>query len=80
MQGASMKQSFGVYSMWFAWYSLNPETFVIPGPGEVPAELLSLNPPGVDDPAKQEKGATSPPVSAAPGQTVPGAAGSVPGS
>lgn len=78
MQGASMKQSFGVYSMWFAWYSLNPETFVIPGPGEVPAELLSLNPPGVDDPAKQEKGATSPPVSAAPGQTVPGAAGSVP--
>ena len=49
--GASMKQYFGGYSMWFAWYSLNPETFVIPGPGEVPADLLSLTPPGVDDPA-----------------------------
>ena len=51
MRGASMKQYFGGYSMWFAWYSLNPETLVIPGPGEVPADLLSLTPPGVDDPA-----------------------------
>lgn len=51
MRGASMKQYFGGYSMWFAWYSLNPETLVIPGPGEVPADLLSLTPPGVDEPA-----------------------------
>lgn len=51
MKGASMKQYFGGYSMWFAWYSLNPETFVIPGPGEVPADLLSLNPPGQDTPS-----------------------------
>lgn len=46
MQGSSMKQLFGGYNMWFAWYSMNPETFVIPGPGEVPEKLLSLDPPG----------------------------------
>ena len=49
MRGASMKEFFGVYSMWFAWYSLNPETLVIPGPGEVPEHLLSLEAPGVGD-------------------------------
>lgn len=48
LQGASMKQLYGGYSMWFAWYSLNPETFVIPGPGEVAAELLAITPPGQD--------------------------------
>lgn len=51
MRGAQLKQHFGGYSMWLAWYSLNPETFVIPGPGEVPAKLLSINQPGVDDKA-----------------------------
>ena len=30
---------------WFAWYSMNPETLVIPGPGEVP-QNLSPNLPG----------------------------------
>lgn len=49
MAGAGMKEYFGVYSMWFAWYSINPETLTLPGPGEVPAELLSLQPPGVDE-------------------------------
>lgn len=49
MAGASMKQYFGVYSMWFAWYSINPETLTLPGPGEVPENLLSLQPPGVDE-------------------------------
>lgn len=78
MRGASMKQTFGSYSMWFAWYSLNPETFVIPGPGEVPADLLSLNPPGVDEPAGKESNAASPPASAAPGQAVPGAPAAAP--
>ena len=48
MKNADMKQFFGGYSMWFSWYSLNPETFVIPGPGEVPSNLLSLDPPGVE--------------------------------
>lgn len=48
MRGAQLKQYFGGYSMWLAWYSLNPETFVIPGPGEVPAKLLSVNQPGVE--------------------------------
>ena len=72
MRGASMKQAFGGYSMWFAWYSLNPETLVIPGPGEVPAKLLSLNPPGVDGPAEKENSATPPPASAAPGEAAPG--------
>jgi len=46
MKGASMPQFFGAYSMWFAWYSINPETLAIPGPGEVPEKLLSATPPG----------------------------------
>ena len=46
MKGASMPQFYGAYSMWFAWYSMNPETLVIPGPGEVPEKLLSPAPPG----------------------------------
>lgn len=72
MKGASMKQYFGGYSMWFAWYSLNPETFVIPGPGEVPANLLSLDPPGLEAPARgrsageQGKGAGAAPAQAPP--------------
>lgn len=62
MAGSSMKEYYGVYSMWFAWYSINPETLVIPGPGEVPAALLSPHPPGVDekgnfiDPPKEQTG------------------------
>lgn len=56
MRGASMKEFFGVYSMWFAWYSLNPETLVIPGPGEVPASLLSPNAPGVGDAPEPKTG------------------------
>ncbi len=70
LRGASMKQSYGVYSMWFAWYSLHPETYVIPGPGEVPANLLSPNPPGVEDAAKSPPGANS----------LPGSSGNLPGS
>lgn len=49
MLGAGLTQIYGVYSMWFAWYSMNPETLVIPGPGEVPQNLLSPNPPGQGD-------------------------------
>lgn len=49
MAGASMKQYFGHYSMWFAWYSINPETYAIPGPGEVPENLLTPAPPGMDE-------------------------------
>ena len=51
MQGATMQQFFGCHSMWFAWYSIHPETFTVPGPGDVPAHLLSLSPPGEDMPA-----------------------------
>ncbi len=43
MKDASMRQYFGVYSMWFNWYNLNPETYLIPGPGEVPKDVLHLN-------------------------------------
>lgn len=49
MAGAAMKEYYGVYSMWFAWYSINPETLTVPGPGEVPKELLSPLPPGIDE-------------------------------
>jgi hypothetical protein len=61
MQGSSMKQYFGGYSMWFAWYSMNPETFVIPGPGEVPANLLSLTPPGQNKTEDARGNETNPP-------------------
>lgn len=60
MKGASMKQYFGVYSMWFAWYSMNPETLVIPGPGEVKKEFLSPAPPGVDKEGKPENNFSKP--------------------
>lgn len=67
MRGASMKEFFGVYSMWFAWYSLNPETLVIPGPGEVPANLLSTEAPGVGDaPPENEPGKTEHALPGAP--------------
>ncbi len=44
MVGASMPQYFGVYSMWFNWYNINPETYLIPGPGEVPKNILHAKP------------------------------------
>lgn len=46
MENASMKQYYGIYSMWFSWFSINPETLTIPGPGEVPADVLKLTPLG----------------------------------
>lgn len=45
LQGASMPQLYGIYSMWFAWASLNPETNFIPGPGEVSGHLLQTGEP-----------------------------------
>ncbi|MCR4665880.1 MAG: DUF3179 domain-containing protein [Desulfovibrio sp.] len=62
MKGASLKEYFGHYSMWMAWYSMNPETYVIPGPGEVSEKLLSMDPVGTgkEDPlAPQTKTAPS---------------------
>lgn len=44
LKGASMQQLYGMYSMWFAWFDINPETYLIPGPGEVPADVLHLTP------------------------------------
>lgn len=46
MRDASMKELFGIYAMWFAWFAMNPETLVLPGPGEVDKALLSTVPPG----------------------------------
>ncbi len=43
MKGASMQQYYGIYSMWFNWYNLNPETILIPGPGEVPKSVLHVD-------------------------------------
>jgi hypothetical protein len=45
LQGASMKELFGIYAMWFAWFSMNPETLILPGPGEVDKALLVDAPP-----------------------------------
>ncbi|MBQ7584976.1 MAG: DUF3179 domain-containing protein [Desulfovibrionaceae bacterium] len=44
MQGSTLKQFYGHYSMWMTWSSINPETHVIPGTGEVPEKLLSQQP------------------------------------
>ncbi|MBQ9537129.1 MAG: DUF3179 domain-containing protein [Desulfovibrionaceae bacterium] len=44
MKGSKLKQFFGHYSMWMAWSSINPETRVIPGEGEVPEKLLQNKP------------------------------------
>lgn len=68
MAGASMKQYFGHYSMWFAWYSINPETHFIPGPGEVPENLLTPAPPGMDEHGNY----IDPPVKARDEKTLPG--------
>ena len=46
LQGASMKELFGIYAMWFAWFAMNPETLTLPGPGEVDKALLADTPPG----------------------------------
>jgi hypothetical protein len=46
LQGASMKELFGIYAMWFAWFAMNPETLILPGPGEVSKSLLVDVPPG----------------------------------
>jgi hypothetical protein len=46
LQGASMKEMFGIYAMWFAWFAMNPETLILPGPGEVDKALLVDAPPG----------------------------------
>lgn len=68
MAGASMKQYFGHYSMWFAWYSINPETHFIPGPGEVPEKLLTPAPPGMDENGNY----IDPPIKAPDEKTLPG--------
>ena len=46
LQGASMQELFGIYAMWFAWFAMNPDTLILPGPGEVDKALLTDLPPG----------------------------------
>lgn len=72
LKGASMPQYYGSYSMWFAWASMNPETLFIPGPGEVPENLLQITPLG-PDPQSMQAGAPL------PGQTTDGQAAVPPG-
>ncbi len=75
MKGASLRQFYGNYSMWMAWSSMNPETFVIPGPGEVQEKLLSLDPVGAAKDAPQAQDPLNPtnlPFGAQPQQS-PGA-------
>ena len=70
LKGASMPQYYGSYSMWFAWASLNPETLFIPGPGEVPENLLQITPLG-PDPQSMQAGAPLPGQSAGGQAAVP---------
>lgn len=60
LKGASMKQYYGHYSMWFAWYDINPESLTVPGPGEVDKKLLTASPPGVDERGRPEIPAAKP--------------------
>lgn len=78
LKGASLPQYYGSYSMWFAWASMNPETLFIPGPGEVPENLLQISPLG-PTPESRPVGASLPgqPDAAAPA-AIP--AGALPGS
>jgi len=46
LQGASMKELFGIYVMWFTWFAVSPGTLILPGPGEVDKALLVDAPPG----------------------------------
>ena len=71
LKGANMPQYFGSYSMWFAWASMNPETLFIPGPGEVPENLLQITPLG---PAPESMPAGAP----LPGQPGGGQTAAVP--
>ena len=45
LQGAAMKELFGIHAMWFAWFAMSPETLILPGPGEVDKSLLVDAPP-----------------------------------
>lgn len=45
LKGASLQEFFGIYSMWFLWGDIHPESYVIPGPGIVPDEALILSKP-----------------------------------
>ena len=72
MQGATLQQFFGCYSMWFAWHSIHPETLTVPGPGDVPAHLLSLSPPDGEEMTAPDTAPALPPgVPALPGQSSP---------
>lgn len=71
LQGASMPQLYGVYSMWFAWASLNPETNFIPGPGEVSAHLLQTGEPRNVQAPLGFAGPTTPVPGPAPQRSVP---------
>lgn len=42
LEGASMKQKFGIYAFWFAWAAFNPETELVPGPTVVPDSALVM--------------------------------------
>lgn len=83
LKGASLPQYYGSYSMWFAWASMNPETLFIPGPGEVPENLLQISPLGQPPQGMQTGGLPGQPSggqAAAPGvMTAPGVpAGALP--
>jgi len=40
LTSASLEEYFGITAFWFAWAALHPETFVVPGPNDVPPEAL----------------------------------------
>lgn len=73
LKGASLPQYYGSYSMWFAWASMNPETLFIPGPGEVPENLLQISPLGPSPESMQAGGQPAAPGLAAPSVVPAGA-------
>lgn len=40
--GAYLKEVFGIYSFWYAWASMNPETEIVPGDSVVPDSALEV--------------------------------------
>lgn len=45
LQGAQMKEYFGIYAFWFVWAAFNPESILVPGDTVVPDSALIVGSP-----------------------------------
>ncbi len=45
LQGAALKEYFGIYAFWFVWAAFNPESILVPGDTVVPDSALTVGSP-----------------------------------